>query len=133
MKLTTEKLKKLIKEEIKNLQEADHTTAELVKQGIEDAMANQNKFVKALEDPKTQKALAKIVEKLGLINLNEEDKNIDSKISDISDALQMSAGGAGLFALNAGMMMGATGASLIGATGVGALAGLLFWYIVRPK
>ena len=41
----------------------------------------------------------------------------------------MAAGSSAIFALNAGVMLGAGGAILVGMAGAGALAGLLFWYI----
>ena len=134
MKLTAKKLKELIKEEFNAMKEENNSSVN-VKAVIEKGMNSikPEEYQKALEDPKTQEALAKIASKLGLDGLNEESDEEYAGRKDearlkakISDAVQMSAGASAIFAINA---LGVGGATLVATAGVGALVGLLAWYL----
>jgi hypothetical protein len=134
MKLTAKLLKKLIKEELDVMKET--ASSANVKAAVEKGMNSitPEEYQKALEDPKTQEALAKIAAKLGLGGLNEEEtdeeyaerKDKARLKAKVSDAITMAAGSSAIFAINA---LGVGGATLVTTAGVGALAGLLVWYL----
>ena len=135
MKLTSKLLKKLIKEELSVMKETTSSSTD-VKAAVEKGMNSitPEEYQKALEDPKTQEALAKIAAKLGLSGLNEEEtdeeyaerKDQARLKAKVSDAVTMAAGSSAIFALN---VLGVGGATLVATAGVGALAGLLVWYL----
>jgi hypothetical protein len=135
MKLTAMVLKKLIQEELENIKESNNIISdESIEIGMH--MITPQQYEKALKDPKTQEALSKIAKQLNLTELKEETGEEYAERKDkarlkakISDAVQMAAGSSAIFTFNAGIMLGTAGASLVSMAGVGALAGLLLYYL----
>lgn len=121
MKLTTSRLKKLIIEELQNINE-DMSMEKIAEKNMEEIP--DEKYKEALKDPKTVKAVQELVKKLGLNKVQED----ATKMKEVVKSAVLSSASAGsLFAFNAAFIAGAgvSGSLLVTVGGVGALIGLL--------